>query len=212
MPNWCSTKYVAYTDREDQSELKRFYSNLAMIMQKPSEIENGFGAGWLGDVAVKHGINWERISCRGTIEHLDEYETGDSSFSFETETAWGPCDELWEAVIGKYDGVSYVYLSEEPGCDYFVNSDTKGRFLTERFLLEMWGDEPIPEEWYARRVTKPSCLDEREYFSDFGALAEYCGEITGRKFATFDELCNYFYNLFDEESNAFVAIREFEDA
>jgi hypothetical protein len=181
-------------------------------MRTKSKIENGFGLGWLGDVAVKHGLKWEDIPCRGTIEFLEEYEAGSGSFGFDTETAWSPCDELWEAVIAQYDGVSHVYISEEPGMSYFVNSDTEGRFLPERFLFEVFGEVPIPDGWYAERSVKPNCLSEREYFSDFEELAEHCAEITGRKFAAIEELRGYFENVFDGKDGVIVGVHEFEAA
>ena len=212
MPNWCSTKYVAFTDREDKSELKRLYDNLTAAMQVPSEVDNGFGAGWLGDIAIKHGFNWEDIPCRGTLSYLDEYEAESGFFGFDTETAWGPCEELWEAVIAQYDGVSHVYLSEEPDMLYFVNSDTERRFLTEEFLLEIFSDAPIPDGWYANRPVKPASLEEREYFSGFEGLAEYCADITGREFASLDELRGYFESMFGENAYAIVGIHEFEAA
>ena len=212
MPNWCSTKYVAFTDCEDKSELKRLHDNLTSAMQTPSVVENGFGEGWLGDIALKHGLNWEDIPCRGTIEHLDEYDEDSVSFSFATETAWEQCDELWDAVISQYEGVSHVYISEELGNAHFVNSDIEGRFLPEKFLLDMWGNGSIPDGWYAERTTKPVCLDEREYFVDFEALANHCAKITGRAFASLEELRNYFDNIFDEDANIFANIHEFEAA
>jgi len=212
MPNWCSTKYVVFTDNDDKAELVRLYNNLSATLKTPSEVGNGFGAGWLGDVAIKHGFEWETYPCRGSIEHMDEYDSDSNHFSFNTETAWGPCDELWEAIIEQYEGVSHVFLSEEPGCEYFVNTDVEGRFLSEQYLFELVGDAPVPESWYEGYPDKPTCLDVREYFNSFDELVDYCTDITGCEFSSLEELREHLNSVFDEDANVIVNIREFEAA
>lgn len=212
MPNWCSTKYVVFTDNDDKTELKRLFDNLTTAITTPSGVDNGFGTGWLGDVAIKHGFDWETYPCRGTIEHMDEYDPDSNHFSFDTETVWGPCYELWEAIIEQYEGVSHVFLSEEPGCCYFVNTDNEGRFLPEQYLLELYGNAPVPDEWYESHQTKPSCLDIREYFSSFDELIDYCTSIIGHEFSSIEELHEYFNSVFDEDANVIANIREFEAA
>ena len=211
MPNWCSTKYIMFTDNEDKSELARLHNNLATAIQMGTDVENNFGSAWLGHVSTKHGFNWEDIPCRGTIEYLDEYEPGDGFFSLDTETAWGPCDELWEAIVAQYANVSYVYLSEEPGMGYFVNSDKEGRFLSERYLFEIYGDAPIPEGWYPYQ-DKPKSFEIREYFESFEGLADYCSQITGKVFSTLEELQDYLSDIFSAEDNISVCIHEFTSA
>ena len=212
MPNWCSTKYVAFTDKGDKSDLKRLHSNLAVAIKTPSGVPNGFGEGWLGDIAVKHGLDWESVPCKGTIEYLDEYDDDSNSFTFDTETAWGPCDELWEAIFAQYDGVSFVYIAEEPGNGYFVNTDTEGRFLPEKFLLDVWGDGWNLDELYAKHSINSELFDGCRYFDDFEELAAHCFEVTGRKFASIEEIRNFFDNIFEEELDVFVGIHEFEAA
>jgi len=211
MPNWCSTKYVVFTDNDDKTVLQRFYNNLTAVLNTPSDTKNSFDSGCLSYVAIKHGLNGEDIPCRGTIEYLGEYESGESFLSFETETAWGPCDELWDTIIGQYEGVSHVYISEEPGMGYFVNTDTDGRFLPEKYLLDLSGDEFIPDGWYSNCLTKPTCLEEHVYFDSFEGLMDYCTNITGKEFATLEELRDYFSSIFDEDSNVIAVVREFTE-
>jgi hypothetical protein len=208
MPNWCFSKYAFYTNNEDKGELIRLYNNLSDIMQKPSEIKNDFEPGWLGKVAIKHGFDWEKISCRGSITHLDDYETGDSFFTLETETAWTPTDALWEAIIVQYEGVSYVYIAEEPGNEIFINTDIDGIYFQGKYLLEICGDVPIPEGWYAGK-DKPDYLDIREYFESLDEFMDYFIKLTGREFSTIEEARVYLSDIFAQEHNTIANIHEF---
>jgi len=52
------SKYAFFTEDENKDELLSLYNILSAIMQTPSDVENGFGLGWLGDVAIKHGLDW----------------------------------------------------------------------------------------------------------------------------------------------------------
>ena len=211
MPNWCFSKYAFFTTNENKDELLRLHTNLSAIMETPSEIENGSEPGWLGKVAIKHGLDWEKISCRGSIEHLEDYEPGSSFFTLDCDTAWTPMDELWEAVIAQYEGLSYVYIAEEPGMGIFVNTDTEGIYFPEKYLMEIYGDAPIPDGWYANQ-DKPGCFDIREYFKDFEELADYCAKLTGKEFGTLEELQSYISDIFDEENNTSANIHEFTKA
>ena len=208
MPNWCSNHYAFYTDDENKDELLRLYNKLSDIMEIPSEIKNDFEPGWLGKVATEHGLDFEKISCRGWIEHLEDYEPESNFFTLQSETAWAPTDELWQAVVAQYEGVYFVYVAEEPGFEVFINSDSEGVYFPDKYLIEVHGDIPIPEGWYPDQ-DKLGCLDIREYFSDFEELADYCADFTGREFSTLEELQGYLSGIFDEEDNAFACIREF---
>jgi hypothetical protein len=74
--------------------------------------------------------------------------------------------------------------------------------------LEICGDAPIPDGWYANQ-DKPLCLEIREYFSSFDDLRDYCIKLTGKKFDSVEELEGYLSDLFDEENNTVANVLEF---
>ena len=191
MPNWCYSSYVFYSEEADEGELARLHRTIVEIMQKPSDVENGFEPGWLGKVAIAHGFDWEKIPCRGKITHIDDYTGLCSSFKLETETAWAPMDELWEAVVSRYKGVSFVYLSEESGMGIFVNTDCTGRFFPERFLLEVCLEDFVPDGWCVDCETESTCLDVREHFCGFVGLQTRFTELTDRKFDNIEDMQRY---------------------
>ena len=208
MANWCMNRHAFFTDKENESELIRFHEKLSSIMKTPSEVPNGFEPGWLGKVAIAHGVDWKEISCKGEISTLGEYEPGSNFFTLESESAWTPANELWEAVIANYEGVAFVYIAEESGMGIYTNTDVDGRFFSDRYLLEILGDAPIPEDWYANQE-KPGCLEIREYFESLDAFTKYCTDFTGQKFSTYEEWQNYFSSIFGEESGVIAEVHEF---
>ena len=253
MPNWCYSKYVFYKCTEDESELIRLHRTLSDILT-PSETDKGSDPSWLGNVAIKHGFDWKELSCRGTIDHLDEYVLGSGSFMLESETAWAPTDDLWEAVVAQYDGIAFVYVAEEPGMEIFINTDISSAYFSERYLLDISSYDYIPNGWHVRHEDyraegsegsegydrsdvadrsdrsdkfdkfdesgksywqnqdKPKGLDVREYFKDFDKLKDYCTELTGQIFSTFNEISNYFEEIVDKNDCLFAGVYEFSAA
>ena len=209
MANICCNRHVFYTTNGNKNELLRLHTNLSAVMEASSEAKNAYERGWLGLVAIKHGLDWEKeISCRGFIEHLDDYEPVSNFFTLDSNTDWVPMDELWEAVIAQYEGVSFVYVAEECGESIYINTDVEGLYFHEKYLLEICGYAPIPEGWYAAQ-DKPLILEIREYFSCFDDLRDYCIKLTGKEFDTLKELEGYLSDLFGEESNTITNVREF---
>ena len=208
MPNWCNNFYAFYVKDEDKGDLARLHKNLVEVMQTPSEVKNDFEPGWLGKVAIKHGFDYEEISCRGYIRELEDYRPGDSFFTLSSETAWSPTNELWKAVIEQYTGIAFVYTAEEPGCELYINTDVEGVYFSDRYLMDIYGDAPIPEGWYHDQ-DKPATLEIHEYFESFDKLKEYCSKLTGKSFSTFEELRDYFETVFDNEPDVLVGVHEY---
>jgi hypothetical protein len=207
MANMCSSKYAFFTSDENKAELKRLYKNLSDIIEPPNAPKD-YDAGWLGNIVIWHGINRDRISCRGYTGHLDDYDPDSNFFTLETETAWSPTTELWEAVIALYEGISFVYIAEEPGSGIYTNTDIEGTYFCDRYLINIYGDTPIPEGWFLGE-DKPPHIDINEYFECFDRLRDYFSDVTGKDFSTLEEMQSYIEGLFDEESGVIAGVYEF---
>jgi hypothetical protein len=210
MPNWCSTQYIFYTKKKDKSELKRLHKNLADILKEPSKLENDFEPGCLGKVAIAHGFNHEEVPCRGWFDPLDEYDyEGEGDFfKLYTTTAWIPMDELWEAVIEQYSGVSYVYMSEESGMELYINTDIEGKYFGDRYLLEIYGDKVMPEGWCPEHE-KFQGVDIREYFESLETLLDFCEKVMGKMFENIEELQDYLSKTVEGVNMSYANVYEF---
>ena len=145
MPNWCTTTY-AFTGEPDA--LKRFRIDLQNYTSKNYH-ENGFGETWLGNVLAGYDLypseGQDCFSYRGNIAEID-WRNG--VLYVTTHTAWSPTTEMWDAILNKHfqdeygdNLIDYVFISEEPRTEVYVNTDTDGTIFPERFLLEV-GDIP----------------------------------------------------------------------
>jgi len=210
MANPCCNINVFFTNDEDKSELLRLHNNISSVVQAALNAPKGPEPAWLGEIAKIHGIDIQNISCRGSIEYLEDYDPESDHVKLETETAWNPTTELWEAVASKYKGISFVYRAEEAGSDIFINTDAEGTYLPERYLLDIDGNMTIPEGWYPNQK-KPEYIEIYEYFESFDALSKYCANITGITFEDFVAMKDYLDDIFASEENTTFGLREFKN-
>lgn len=208
MPNWCSSSIIIKSKKGNEKEVQRLHQAISLAYSTPSEIENSFELGWLGKIAASHSLNWEDVPCRGTIiEFDDEVHTGNfedegefSYFRVDTESAWSPMTELWEAIVEQYDGVSFVYIAEEAGNGIFINSDATGLFFCDRYVLEICCNtmSVVPNDWAFDGIEKPAGdengladLDIREFFDSFESLKDFFTKLTGKEFDCHTEMAEY---------------------
>ena len=108
MPNWCST---AYAIEGDAKEVKSLYDLMNELQkQKEPSVPNGFGTAWLGCLVDALEGNWENVFCRGSWYNL---EFDGRVLTFNTETAWSPCNEMFDMVCEKYTTLNYFYRFED---------------------------------------------------------------------------------------------------
>jgi hypothetical protein len=67
MPNYCDNKIGFICDEANTGELKKLYDILYNIFTTPYHCKHGFGDAWLGRVAIAHGLDYEKIPCKGVI-------------------------------------------------------------------------------------------------------------------------------------------------
>jgi len=153
MPNWCATSYV-FTGPEDQ--IKSLHSSIKQLLEEPSIKKTDFGNGWLGNLLYKHDIDPDKedIYCRGSISYLDEIDIEkETTFILETETAWRPMLEVFDAIINKnYPEIQYYYMAEEFGCLLFETNDINGVYFADRYYLWVEDHEKF-ESYYPDKET-----------------------------------------------------------
>lgn len=147
MPNWCHTNYAFISS--DKKELKHFiktFNSSQGIFTKTD-----FGKQWLGNVAIAFKLMLEDCPldhipypCRGTVlEYPDTNEilklnrTNEYYVTFSTESAWMPTLELMQAICNIYKCMRFVFISEESGNDYYVNTDANGDIFKDRYIVNI---------------------------------------------------------------------------
>lgn len=102
---------------------------------------------WLDELADFYGINYKKkgISVRGHIYWAEVEEDEDHVLlSFETESAWDACNELFEEINHHlHDELSISYRVCECGCEvYYVHDE--GSYFPEECCVNSNG-EPFSE-------------------------------------------------------------------
>ena len=120
MANTCTTTYKVTGSRKAVNDLWN-------VLQK---MEVNSKNVWLYQLAEQYGIDYEKkgISIRGHIYWADfEADEGNDNYllSFETESAWCACTELFEEINHTlHDELSISYRETECGCDiYYVHDE-----------------------------------------------------------------------------------------
>ena len=127
MPNWCSTTYKIFGEKEELDELTTVIDALN-DMTEP-RVENGFGKLWLGCLVDALGGDWQEIYCRGDIT---SYCRENNYLRIDTETAWEEMDQVRHFLEEKYPTIRIYYISEEPGmCEYYTNDKYGSVFHTK---------------------------------------------------------------------------------
>ena len=163
MPNWCSTSYVIDGKRKEVQSLFSKMNNLEN--RKKPLVGNTFGKTWLGCLVNKLGGNWQEVYCRGSWSDLD---WNGSILRFNTETAWGPMDEVFRFIKKQYPSLEIYWQAEEDGNGVYCSNDVEGRYFKDRY-----------------RIEHDCCY---EYFSTLDGLAEYVSGIIGKEVKTMDDI------------------------
>lgn len=154
MANLCNTTYkVTGTEKA----VKDLWNTLQSMNVNTKNI-------WLDELAVHYGIDYEGrgIKVRGHI-YFGEFEEDDDYklLTFETETAWTACNDLFDAINEALNAeLSISYREIECGCNLFYVHDEQG-FFPEECCVSSSG-EPFED----------ACEDVFDSCQD--AIAEWC--------------------------------------
>ena len=129
MPNWCYNNIAFYQEESGIALLEAFYADIKRYQDFKNE--NGETSDWVGHWLQENKINTDKIYCRGFIADCELFS---DHVLVAMHTAWSPLPEIWSLMAEKYS-LSYVYISEESGCEIYVNTDIGGRFFTDRYII-----------------------------------------------------------------------------
>lgn len=190
MPNWCSTAYAIEGNAKELNNLYELMKNLQE--QKEPSVSNGFGTAWLGCLVDALGENWEKVYCRGSWYNL---QFSGEVLTFNTETAWSPCNEMFDMVCEKYPTMRYFYQSEEPGMGLYCTNDEEGKYFPDKFYVDVFISE---EEYYT------------ECFSDLQSVYDWLEEICDVQVRSYQDINAIVKQWQEENEDAYCHIHEYE--
>lgn len=130
MANRCINEIIIFR-KERSCEAKRQLRDLYL------KLLLGFGKDevmWYGNLLTIHDLDDEDVEARGEVKDVSWTEAGPDPIGcihMTTDTAWEPQIEIVEEMLEVYRLLDFVYLSEEPGCGVFINSDMTGDYFRE---------------------------------------------------------------------------------
>ena len=172
MPNWCSNSIAFYQEDGGSAMLEAFYMDIQKY-QDYTDPETGKLSDWVGHWLQSNKVDTDDLYARGFFSNC---ELNPEHVLIHMETAWAPLPEVWDLMAEKYD-LAYVYISEEPGCEVYVNTDGAGRFFSTRYMMNYF-------------VVDDLCLDA-------GTMAEY-----GERLREFSGETHYF-DSWEDVADAF---------
>ncbi len=117
-----------------RKEVQSLFSKMNNLEnRKKPLVENGFGKTWLGCLVNKLSGDWQKIYCRGSWSDLD---WNGAILRFNTETAWGPMNEVFKFIKSIYPSLEIYYMAEEDGNGVFITNDVEGCYFRDRFRIE----------------------------------------------------------------------------
>ena len=139
MANCCFAAFVIEGDKKEMDELHSIMKSLNE-MDEP-RIKNGYGTTWLGCLLDAIGVDWRKAYCRGRYTDL-EYN---GNISFNVESDWEPCTDVFDEILKKYPSLSYYYDADIEGEGYETN-DKNGKYFTDRIVLD--GCYPYNDDYF----------------------------------------------------------------
>ena len=192
MANQATTTYKVTGTRKAVSDL---WNTLQQMNVNTKNI-------WLDDLAKYYGIDYEakHISVRGHIywaEYEEDEENDTYLLSFETESAWDACNELFEEINHLlWDELSISYRVCECGCEvYYVHDE--GNYFPEEACVSSYGG-----------AFEEASDDVYDSVSD--AIKEWCSKMNIEQGERTDEQMMDFINEYDyEDDETYFYIRTF---
>ena len=156
MANTCFTAYVIDGKRK---EVQSLFSKMNYLEKRKKPLEgSSFGNTWLGNLVIKLGGDWRKVYCRGAWSDL---EWNGSILRFNTETAWGPMNEVFKFIKTIYPSLKIYDQAEEDGNGVFITNDVEGRYFRDRYRIEF------------------DC--DYEYFTTIEGVCDYVSGIIGKE-------------------------------
>jgi hypothetical protein len=192
MPNWANSTVIIEGEKKALTEL---YNRMeALARRKEPLVPNGFGTTWLGCLVADLGADWQEVGCRGDWYEL-EYDEEGNFMRFESETAWGPTEDVFRLIQQKYPTLKVYYSCEEPGNEVYCSNDVEGKYFPYRYVVEASGKNVD--------CTTEDFITEAEAY-------KYISKLAGRTISTPEEVEAFSEELEEKDEDAYCYLHEID--
>jgi hypothetical protein len=199
MPNWCSDDIIFYQKDggiDRLTELKNDLENLESIPYDSATADSK----WMGKVLIKKcnfdPTEYNRLNAIRYKDNLDlMYKNDFNSRCFlsycndieqdtinyppnlevQVESAWYPQFDLYNMIKSQYN-LEYVILSEEPGCEVYINTDTRNQYFCEKYMVDLYNVIENEDDPFHNKVSDQI---EREYIESDQELINFMNKYLG---------------------------------
>lgn len=181
MPNWCMNSMVVYGS---PTEVKDFHEKLQRAWKKGDELRHWHlyqiyeEFGYAEDYILKSDENGY---IRGNFVDLEKEiheDKGECYFQLQYESAWGSMYEGFDWLLKRhYNTLKQVTIAEECGCEVYINTDTTGRFFSDRFVVDAEDSDTEyfeKEEQVVRYFNEYLVEDEKDKCKSLSDCYELC--------------------------------------
>ncbi len=207
MANKCNVSATFTGNAEEIRKIDENFKKARELGDDPVFKEKGIAGDWLGNVALVYGCNVGgyylgndgRIAvdsgnagrrphpeCAGRLRR--EPFAGTMELVMEIEHARTAPEELLALIELSHPGVDCVFIAEEPGCDYFINTDTKQETYLFGYVVDDMNN------------------DEYNHYETFSDVREYAMEHYGVDGETAEDL----RKALADGADGYVGIHEFD--
>jgi hypothetical protein len=175
MPNWCNTEVIF----EGENALKLYKD------WEKAEETNKTNRFWLGNL-----FNYKKITgvpIRRIYINDIEYDKKTQTTTMRIEEEWDPAIEVYEKIAEIYK-LKFYLLAEEPDGEIFVNTDTEGKYFTEKYYFEFYNNNEEIENNLIRVLKE---LDDIMYFDSFNEIHEYLKDYNINTEEDMEYFCEY---------------------
>ena len=215
MADYCYNNITFYST--DKEKVEKLFDDISKVYDK----DNHQVYGLIKQIGYDY-IDKEFIDCRDTVNHIDAEvsnfinENDETVYHFEvqTESAWSPNMQIFKALLKEdsYKGIKMVHMSEEPGDDIFINTDTEETFYDTRYVIDSCKGDDYFTDYYSSLF---SVIEEagRE-FPEAGITHDDTLEQLKEKIIPFvNDDCDDYYRIieYDSVNNEWESLEEYKE-
>jgi hypothetical protein len=154
MPNWCNTEYILRGEKENLEACARIINKF--LLEDYPQKDRKYGTFQLVDWEIGGSLNSQDVRNNFEQAEIRIGSDGREYLQIWASTAWKSAHGTVEKLCTKFN-LTYLYFSEEPGCEIYETNDWEGFYFFNRFIVEQ--SDAIPCHYETEQETLVDILN-----------------------------------------------------